>query len=64
MWIIGRIADNDTEQNIDPLTGLFNTRKLVEDLDECLKNEQTGFLIVLGIDNFKNINIREIVINL
>ena len=56
MWIIGRIANNDAEQNIDPLTGLFNTRKLVEDLEECLKSRQTGFLMVLGIDNFKNIN--------
>lgn len=56
MWILGRIADNDSEHHIDPLTGLCNSRKLVEDLGECLKNKQAGFLMVLGIDNFKNIN--------
>ncbi len=56
MWILGRISDNGMEQDMDPLTGLYNTKKLVEDMEECLSKKKTGFLMVLGIDNFKNIN--------
>jgi diguanylate cyclase (GGDEF)-like protein len=44
----------------DEVTGLFNQRKLVEDLDyhiECFKNEQIGFsLLFIDIDYFKNVN--------
>lgn len=55
-WIIGHISNIATSQRIDALTGLFNAQKLMEDLDECMKKQESGFLIMLGIDNFKNIN--------
>lgn len=57
-WIIGRITDVKAGQTVDPLTGLLDSRRLTEDLGECLKNGEKGFLMVLGIDNFKNINTR------
>lgn len=56
MWIIGHVSNIATSQRVDPLTRLFNAQQLMEDLNECLEKKQSGFLVVLGIDNFKNIN--------
>jgi len=44
------------QMNIDSLTGLFNAKQMTEDLDRELSGGQDGFLMVLGIDNIKNIN--------
>lgn len=57
-WVVGRITNKPDEKSVDSLTGLFNARKLTEDLNVCLKEKYRGFLMVLGIDNFKNINAR------
>lgn len=40
----------------DALTGLFNRRKFVEFLELQLKSDKTGSVLLLDIDNFKNIN--------
>lgn len=57
-WVVGRITNKPDEKSVDSLTGLFNARKLTEDLNGCLKEKYSGFFMVLGIDNFKNINAR------
>lgn len=40
----------------DPLTGLYNKRKFTEILTRELKNNKKGAVILLDIDDFKNIN--------
>ena len=40
----------------DPLTGLYNKRKFTEILTKELKSNKKGAMILLDIDDFKNIN--------
>ncbi len=40
----------------DPLTGLYNRRKLTEILTKELKHNKNGAIFLLDIDDFKNIN--------
>lgn len=58
LCMIGRISDKALEKKADPLTGLLNGEKLIEDMEASLSNERNGCLMVLGIDNFKDINIK------
>ena len=44
-------------QKTDSLTGLWNYDKFLEDMAECLR-QSGGYLMVLGIDNFKSINVK------
>ncbi len=55
--MLGRISDTAFRQKVDSLTGKFNKVKMFEDLDEIFATNEPGFLMVLGIDDFKNINI-------
>lgn len=56
LWIVGRLLENEKNRKTDALTGLGNSDALIKDLQECVNRVQDGFLMVLGIDNFKNIN--------
>lgn len=56
LWVVGRISEYAKERRTDALTGLGNIDTLMNDLTECANEMQSGFLMVLGIDNFKNIN--------
>jgi len=38
------------------LTGLSNRRKFTEDLERLITNDNTGAVLILDIDDFKNIN--------
>lgn len=40
----------------DSLTGLYNRRKFAEVLNDELKNDRKGAMLLLDIDDFKNIN--------
>lgn len=55
-WVVGRLTDAAAGKNIDSLTGLFDTQKLIEDMDSIGNRGHHGYLMVLGIDNFRNIN--------
>lgn len=44
------------EQNLDIMTGLPDAQALIENLDEALQRKSSGFLLILGIDNLRNIN--------
>lgn len=48
------------EQNnkIDELTGLFGFDRFLEDMKKCRQFGCYGYLLILGIDNFKNINMK------
>ncbi|OON92291.1 MAG: hypothetical protein ATN34_00675 [Epulopiscium sp. Nele67-Bin002] len=41
---------------IDDLTGIFNRRSTQESIDRYLATHQSGYLIILDIDNFKLVN--------
>ena len=56
--IIGRVSDTVLERKVDPLTGAFNAGKLTEDMERILSSGVSCFLLMVGIDNLKSINIR------
>lgn len=58
LWMTGRVSDKVLGLKVDPLTGMLNSGKFSEDMDECLERGHEGYLLVFGIDNFKDINIR------
>lgn len=58
VWVVGRLMDAAAGRNIDSLTGLFDAEKMAEDLKHCCHNGSGGYLMVLGIDNFRDINTR------
>lgn len=56
--LVGRISEMVLGRMVDGLTGLCGTEKFMEDLKQYLEMSG-GYLMVLGIDNFKNINITQ-----
>ncbi len=56
--LLGRITQSLSSLKVDSLTGLPNAEMLTEDIEQCLSGEASGYLMILGIDNFKNINVR------
>lgn len=56
--LVGRVSDTVLVQKTDPLTGAFHMNMLVEDMNEILLSEKRGYLLIIGIDNFKHINIK------
>lgn len=56
--VIGRVTDTLLGRKTDFLTGLLNEEKLTEDLAECMADGMRGYLLVLGVDNFKNVNMK------
>lgn len=55
--LIGQASDTVLEQKVDQLTGAFNAVKLMEDMDRILNAGIPCFLLLLGVDNLKHINI-------
>lgn len=56
LLIVGRISEIGSGGKVDTLTGLCCTEKFMEDIKQNLK-VYDGYLMVLGVDNFRNINI-------
>ena len=56
--MIGRISDTALAGEVDALTGAFTSARLQKDIKRILDRGTPGFLLLLGIDNLKNINIR------
>lgn len=57
-FMIGRISGSDLIRKADTLTGLLNEDKFMEDMQMCMNKGRSGHLLLLGIDNFKHINIK------
>lgn len=57
IFLAGSMSELAVSQKIDSLTGLWNYDKFLEDMAECL-SQSGGCLMVLGIDNFKSINVK------
>ena len=56
--MIGRISDTVLAGEVDALTGSFTAARLPKDIKEIQAGGKPCFLVLLGIDNLKNINIR------
>jgi diguanylate cyclase (GGDEF)-like protein len=57
VFLAGSISELAVSQKTDSLTGLWNYDKYLEDMADCL-TQCSGCLMVLGIDNFKSINVK------
>lgn len=57
--MIGRVSDTILRHKVDGLTGMFNMAKMSEDLEQILDFSRDGFLMILGVDNLKHINIKK-----
>ena len=57
--LFGRISDTVMRQKVDPLTGLLNISRFLQDLENCIQKGKKGYLMVLGIDDLKSINIKQ-----
>ena len=56
--MIGRVSDKSLRYLYHPLTKLFNKNKMFIDLKEQILPQNTGFLMLMGIDNLGSINLR------
>lgn len=58
LFMIGRISNIGRQNKFDNVTGLRNRSQFVKDLEELLNQALPvcGMVVVLDIDNFKNIN--------
>lgn len=56
--ILGRFSNTVLADKVDMLTGLMNYSKLLENMTKRLFKGRRGHLMVIGIDNFKDINQR------
>lgn len=55
--MVGCVTELARGRLVDNLTGLWNAEKFTEDMGKCLK-ENNGYLMVLGVDNLKSINLK------
>ncbi len=58
LLIVGRISEMLLGGMVDGLTGLCSAEKFMEDMKQHLE-ESKGYLMVLDVDNLKNINITQ-----
>ena len=56
--LVGRVSDTVLERKVDHLTGAFNAEKLGEDMERIFKAEIPCYLLLIGVDNLKHINLR------
>ena len=57
VFLMGSISELAMGRKVDNLTGLWNYEKFMEDMGKN-RREAKGYLMVFGIDNFKNINVK------
>lgn len=56
--LVGRISEKLLGRLVDALTGLYSMEKFMEDLKH--RHEKgAGYLMILGVDNFKHINVTQ-----
>ena len=58
LLMVGRVSDSALVRKADPLTGAFNALKLTEDMDALIAGGAPHYLLLLGVDNLKAINIK------
>ena len=55
--LVGSVSERAIGSMVDSLTGLKNKEKFMKDMEYSLK-EKSGYILILGIDDFKKINIK------
>lgn len=58
-WVAGRISSGEATRRADYFTGSFNMERLKEEIGATLAGTDNGFLLVLGIDDLKSINLKQ-----
>ena len=56
-FLMGSISESAVKHMVDTLTGLWNFEKFTEDMNKSPEEEE-GHFMVLGIDNFRDINMK------
>ena len=56
--LIGRISDMSLKGRVDLLTGAFNGNELADAIDRLIREKKQGFLLLIGVDNLKHVNLR------
>lgn len=57
--IIGQVSEKLTKYKVDTLTGAFNVTQLIDDASELCKTNNVAYLLAMGIDDMKHINIKD-----
>ena len=55
--MIGRVSEESLRHLYNPLTGLFNQLKLINDLKQELREKNHGYIMLLDIDDLSAINL-------
>ncbi len=58
-WLAGRLSCSDISRQADHFTGSFNMESLKEEIGTTLSGEVNGYLLVLGVDDLKSINLKQ-----
>ncbi len=58
LLLVGHISEIASGGIVDNLTGLYGNQQFMEDIKESLRRE-SGYLMILGVDNFQNINLTQ-----
>lgn len=58
-WLAGRLSCSDISRQADHFTGSFNTESLKKEINTILSSGTDGYLLVLGIDDLKSINLKQ-----
>ena len=58
-WMVGRLSDSALRNKADHFTGAFNMESLKEELQQIQRDETDGFLLVVGVDDLKAINLKK-----
>lgn len=56
--MIGRVSETEMNLLINPLTGLFNKTKMMNDIKDEFDNDIKGYFMLIDIDNLGDINIK------
>lgn len=58
IMVMGRVSDKVLSEKVDSLTGLLNNRQYVAEVSASVNEGKSGCLLAVGLDNFKDINIK------
>ena len=59
LFMVGRLSESALTKKADQFTGTFNIDGLKEELEKLLLTRQNGYLLIVGVDNLKSINIKK-----
>lgn len=59
LWVIGCISEVATNSRADGFSGIFGMNQLKRESRELLAGERDGFLLLVGVDDLKSINLKQ-----